>query len=419
MATTTQLRHPDASPQLLAPLEQPPVRYSLETSISGGFTTEVYEAPVPAAVLDEVQPLWQETFGADFAHERRVLAGECSQLTRDLLYVAHVDGALAATTVITMGREGGGAVVLGGVGEVATVPEFRGRGLAATLVSLGRDDFSRLGGELLGLGTVNPAAARVYRKAGFHRLGGCDAWYCNVRDSRTPEEYLVDSFRAARAAGPPRYVNGTGDAWPCHVAEGTAAERVSAMALVHWVGASDDLLLDHNLELFSPRMETITSAMGVYNRYEAMREVFGGTWVTAHAPDGTLVGLATCMPGAGGPGSGDDEECCWVDAHIHRSFLGDWGALLGGATGWASAKRRFTRVAVRVAAEDDAKRQRFARHGFRPAGPDAAGGRALSLPLAHSVGGEDRQVELVVLEMALATPGGGPRPPPTPGGPRL
>ena len=278
---------------------------------------------------------------------------------------------------------------------MATVPEFRGRGLAATLVSLGRDDFSRLGGELLGLGTVNPAAARVYRKAGFHRLGGCDAWYCNVRDSRTPEEYLVDSFRAARAAGPPRYVNGTGDAWPCLVAEGTAAERVSAMALVHWVGASDDLLLDHNLELFSPRMETITSAMGVYNRYEAMREVFGGTWVTAHAPDGTLVGLATCMPGGGGPGSGDDEECCWVDAHIHRSFLGDWGALLGGATGWASAQRRFTRVAVRVAAEDDAKRQRFARHGFRPAGPDAAGGRALSLPLAHSVGGEDRQVELV------------------------
>ena len=34
------------------------------------------------------------------------------------------------------------------------------------------------------------------------RGGGCDAWYCNVRDSRTPEEYLVDSFRAARAAGP-------------------------------------------------------------------------------------------------------------------------------------------------------------------------------------------------------------------------
>ena len=54
----------------------------------------------------------------------------------------------------------------------------------------------------------------------------------------------MDYFRQARRAAPPRYVNGSGAQWPCIIAEGTPAERVSVMALVHWVGSSDDLLLD-------------------------------------------------------------------------------------------------------------------------------------------------------------------------------
>ena len=133
------------------------------------------------------------------------------------------------------------------VGEVATLAKHRGRGIAATLVMLGRDDFSRLGGELLGLGTVNPAAARVYRKLGFTRLGGCDAWYCNCRDGRSPEEYLVDHFRAARAAGPPRYINGSGSAWPCSVSEGTAAERGN---YVHDQSTAARVRVSHSTGLF-------------------------------------------------------------------------------------------------------------------------------------------------------------------------
>lgn len=439
------LRHADASPKALEqPVDTPPIRYDLQENVAG-FTTSVFEAPVPARVLDMVQPLWRETFGNSFDRERHVLEGGCVEYTRDLLYVATNGGEVAGTAVITMGRGMQGAAALGGVGEVATAQKHRGRGIAATLVMLGRDDFTRLGGELLGLGTVNPAAARVYRKLGFSRLGGCDAWYCNCRDARAPEEYLVDYFRAARAAGPPRYINGSGSAWPCSVAEGTAGERVSAMSLVHWVGSSDDLLLDANLGLFTPRMETITSAMGVYDRYEGLRgdplyqdggeAGAKGTWLAAHSPDGQLVGLATCVADGATDGEGEGPTC-WVDVFLHRSFLNEWGALLGGATSWAMSERRFSRVAVRVAQEDDSKQQvancrtplqhhptmtcsrgfvlsdclcvvsqRFIRHGFRPAAVDPEA-EAAALILQHSVGGEDRVVELMVLEMMLGAADG-------------
>ena len=327
------LRHRDASPRPLElPVEIPPVRYSLDASAAGGFTTEVWEAPVSRdAPLDACETLWEVLFGSSFRQERAVLEGSCVDYTRDILYVAYVDSQLAGTTVLTLGRGSAGAL-LGGVGEVATAPQFRGRGIARTLVALARDDFTRLGGELLGLGTVNWRAAKLYRQVGFARLGGCDAWYCNCRDARSPEEYLVDHFRQARSAAPPRYVNGSGAQWPCTIAEGTPGERVAAMVLVHWVGSSDDLLLDANLALFSPRMETITSAMGVYGRYETLRAgnsgidhssstVGPGTWFAAHSAEGQLVGLATCLGERTEGKDGEEEWTCWVDVPTPVNIL--------------------------------------------------------------------------------------------------
>ena len=52
-----------------------------------------------------------------------------------------------------------------------------------------------------------------------------------------------------------------------------------------------------------------------------------------------------------------------------------------------------------VAIEDDSKAQRFARHGFRHVAASAAAPLKLG---RGSVGGEERAVELTVLERSLA-----------------
>ena len=108
------MRHADASPKALEQPDTPPVRYSLQENVAG-YTTDVFEAPVPAAVLDQCQPVWQETFGHSFDRERHVLEGGCVDYTRDLLYVASIDGEVAGTAVITMGRGVQGGAALGGV----------------------------------------------------------------------------------------------------------------------------------------------------------------------------------------------------------------------------------------------------------------------------------------------------------------
>ena len=235
------LRHEDATPAILAPLEHGPVRYELAAG-AGGFTTTVLEPPISQAVSIECSNVWQQAFGVPFeagggAQMEELQDGSVRDHLRQVLYLARVDGVLAGTTMVTQGR--GPGAKFGGLGNVATLPAYRGRGIAAMLVALSRDDFARLGGHLLALGTVMPNAARIYRAAGYCRLGGCDAWYCNVLDYRSPEEYLVDHFRAARAsATPPRYVSSTGAAVPVQISEGSARDRVSMMGLLHFNGLS-------------------------------------------------------------------------------------------------------------------------------------------------------------------------------------
>ena len=114
------------------------------------------------------------------AHEQRLQSATDAEGARLLLccFCARIDGVLAGTTTLTMGR--GPAGVRFGSCSVATASEFCSQGIAAMLVSLARDDFARLGGHLLSLAIVNPAAAMIYRMAGLSRLCACDAWSVHV-----------------------------------------------------------------------------------------------------------------------------------------------------------------------------------------------------------------------------------------------
>jgi GNAT superfamily N-acetyltransferase len=83
---------------------------------------------------------------------------------------------------------------LGGLGEVATVKRFRRRGIASDLCGLARDEFRKLRGRVLFLGTGNPDEARVYHRLGWRKLTGTNVMAL-IAGGEWPEAFLSEYFR--------------------------------------------------------------------------------------------------------------------------------------------------------------------------------------------------------------------------------
>ena len=113
------------------------------------------EQPLPADVIEELAQFWEAIFEASYDDLRPVLAGAEVADNRNLIYLIREGGQLAGTSQLTTSRA---VPALGGLGEVATAPAYRGRGIATRLCARARDDFRAQGGQALYLGTVNPAA---------------------------------------------------------------------------------------------------------------------------------------------------------------------------------------------------------------------------------------------------------------------
>ena len=212
------------------------------------------------------------------------------------------------------------------------------------------------------LGTGNPVAARRYFAIGYRRLPGTNVWWNNVRDDRSPEECVMDSFRDAAAAG-----------GSLVVAEGIPTARVRMLPLIHH--PHDVLLsLDANVGLYSTRASVMTSVNGLYPRYANLVLENSGKWWTAMVTEeaqgsesgtgGTLVGLATACRSSETP---DDEV--WVDGFLHGKWLGEhWATLMQqGPLRWASTAGQFKRACARVPKQDAAKISLFQSLGFAEA----------------------------------------------------
>ena len=137
------------------------------------------EPPLPADVIEELAEFWEAIFEASYDDLRPVLAGGEVADNRNLVYLIREGGELAGTSQLTVSQA---APALGGLGEVATAPAYRGRGIATRLCARARDDFRTQGGRALYLGTVNPAAARVYYRLGWRNLAGTTVMSCTTGD---------------------------------------------------------------------------------------------------------------------------------------------------------------------------------------------------------------------------------------------
>ena len=297
-----------------------------------------YEVPISEELIDELFPFWASIFGEVLPDiERAVFLGSERAYSQGTLYLKRVGEELAGTCFTMHSKS---VPALAGFGEVATEPLFRGRGIATELCDQAVEDFRAAGGEAFFLGTVNPAAARVYYRLGWRKLAGAEVM-ANILSGESPEAFLVDYFQKGATT----------------VVEASPADRVPIVPLL--LCPHDWQVLDANTRMYSTRYATQKSCMGLYVRYERMRVGRGGAWFVAKTAEGKVVGLSTAR--------GDDTGSCQIDAFAHARFSEAWEELVQAAIGRCQEHGMGRCYAV-VSVEDEEKQSWFESLGFRRAG---------------------------------------------------
>ena len=307
-------------------------------------------APMDARLVDELFEFWLPIFEGALDVTPEVLLGREGPDSRIAVYTRRIEGDLAGACLVVSSAR---FPSIGGLGEVGTSPAARRTGIATALTQQALDDFVERGGQALFLGTVNPAAARIYHRLGWRKLAGANLML-NVLSGDSPEEFFVDYFRGASAMS-------------AAVRTPSPADRAPMIPLL--VSPHDWQALDFNTGMFSTRYAVQDSCLGLYRRYNAIAGEGRGAWFCAGTDAGYVVGLSTArLDGDGG---------CRVDGFTHKHHLGAWEALIQAAVDWGVSSDA-TRVYADVSVEDDEKRALFKSIGFTGASegkPFDLGGR--------------------------------------------
>lgn len=296
------------------------------------------EPPFPEDLIEELLDFWEAIFEIPCDGYRSILNGLERDNNHDIFYLIRKGKELGGTSHLTISKAD---PRLGGLGEVATPPEFRRQGIATALCAQTLDDFCRLKGQAFFLGTVNPEAARVYHRLGWRKLAGANVM-AFIANGDSPEAFLVDYFRE----------DGTAQVLPA-----TPTERIPMIPLL--LSPHDWKVLDANVSMFSTRYAVQNSCMGLYPRYEALAQEGRGVWFALRTEQGHVVGLSSVRL--------DELGHAQVDGFAHQSHGEAWEDLIGATLRWV-ADRGASLCYTVVSAEDEDKRARFESLGFQEAG---------------------------------------------------
>lgn len=305
-----------------------------------------YAIPISTQLIDELFPFWTAIFGeATWDVERAVFLGAEEATSRSTLYLQRAGTQLAGTCFVMHSKS---VPALAGFGEVATDPQFRGRGIATDLCSQALADFRMVGGEAFFLGTGNPVAARIYYRLGWRKLAGANVMV-NLTSGVSPEEFLVDYFRQ-----------------PGQVEVGMAGPEVRVPIIPLLLTPHDSQVLDANVGIYSCRYRTQNSCLGLYPRYVRGLQNGLGAFFAARTVDERVVGLATALP------ADRDRETaghdCQIDGFIHPRFAVAWPDLIAAACAWARTQGAAVLRAM-IGVEDVEKQALFQSLGFVYQGP--------------------------------------------------
>ncbi len=224
---------------------------------------EIMEVPVSTQNKKDLLDFWASIFGEGYLSDQNispVLSGKEKAFNRDFVFIARIGKKIVSTVHLTTSKFD---KRIGGIGEVATHQNYRGRGFARILCEMAIDAFEKMDGAWLFLGTSNPAAARLYHSLGWHYITGSRVMF---RDShgKNPEVFFKEYFEHIRKHN-------------VGIVRGDMRFRLQVIPIT--IIPYDGPVLDLNAGLFSTRWFMQRSCMGLYPRYEKIDD--GGAWFVA------------------------------------------------------------------------------------------------------------------------------------------
>ena len=330
-----------------------------------------YETPIDEPLAKELFAFWEDIFGPEDPDiPIGVFLGEEANHNRHVILAERDADVLAGTCGIMTPRAN---PEFAGIGEVATRPDYRGRGIAGRLCRQVLEEFASNDGEAVFLGTENPAAARIYHRLGWRKIANSTD-YVNVTTGDSPEEYLADYFRTSSAA---------------NIVTGDASLRVPMIPLL--LTPHDWQVLDGNLPtpMISTRYAEQNSCMGLSRKYYYLVKRDNADWFAAKTNDGRLVGISTAWI--------DTDGVCHVDGFIHARFSDTYNALISAAIEWGT-QQKAVQIAAKLSVEDEEKRAEFEALGFRPSpSPSKGETKRGARDSAFTIG--DREVKAIKMSL--------------------
>jgi len=311
-----------------------------------------YSTPLQPELTEELFQFWDPIFPGEPDFPRDLFLGSEVEHNRCDVYLERRNGTIVTTCDILYPLA---IARLGGFGEVATSPQYRGEGLATEICRRALADFQSTGGEAIFLGTDNPSSARIYHRLGWRKIAGSNVMAC-ISSGDSPEAFLVDYFRqpgtgTVRTAGPDL--------------------RVPIIPLL--LTAHDWQILDANAGMYSTRYDVQVSCNGLYRRYRYVVQDGRGQWFAAATDDGRVVGLSTARL--------DESDQCSVDGFTHQLYTDCFSELIQEAIRWGRSHDAAAIYAT-LSAEDEDKQRLFQSLGFRKGQPGhdfELGGRKVKL----------------------------------------
>ena len=296
------------------------------------------QPPFTESLIGELIEHWETIFECSFEFIRDSLRGG-DQCNRDTFYIVRDhdrgDRLVATSHWVQSVRDRR----LGGLGEVAVAEPYRQCGLATQLCTQARDAFFAHEGEAIFLGTVNPAAQRIYERLGWSQLPGSTVMVCcNGHDTSS----FLERWFAPQVGS-------------IEIREADQGIRIPVIPLA--IAADSATVLDANVNLLSTKLVVQNSCMGLFPRYESVIEsgmVFG-MW----DEDERLRGLTTARR--------TDSGVFQIDGFAHAVSMETLERGVSQAISWAAKRSSASPFAI-LADCDDNKRAAFEACGFRNVG---------------------------------------------------